>query len=591
MMITIQVKESKYVKGADESMFVSFPYSMEKVNMIKSLQKRFFIGDEKAWEIPLEFINEVVSLFADEEIQIKANQMETKVKVASPAPVTPKFEQKADISGFKFKTNPFGHQVEAMQYAVNNPKFLLGDEQGLGKTKQAIDIAVSRKGQFKNVLIVCGVNSLKYNWVREIKIHSDESGRILGTQIDKKGKVKEGSNADKLEDLKNIQNIKDYFIVTNIETLRDVPKKNKDGSKKKLNKQEQLQEDILCEVEKQIANGTIGMVIVDEIHKCKNAQSQQGRAIKRLNSFYKMALTGTPLMNKPLDLYVPLNWLGMDNNSYYMFQKRYAVFGGYGGHEIVGYQNTDELRKKLEKVMLRRKKADVLDLPPKIRQTEYVEMTDGQKKLYSEIRDMITKNLKEISLSPNPLSELLRLRQVTGHTSIVSDSIQESAKFDRMEEIIEELAENNQKIIVFSNWEEMTKIAKAKLAQYNPAYITGSVNNEQRDKEVQRFQKDPSCKVIIGTIGAMGTGLTLTAANTVIFLDKPWNPANTEQAEDRAHRIGTTGTVNIITLVCEGTIDERIEDILEEKGDIFDAMIDGKMEKMSKYEVLERLIR
>jgi SNF2 family DNA or RNA helicase len=292
-----------------------------------------------------------------------------------------------------------------------------------------------------------------------------------------------------------------------------------------------------------------------------------------------------------LDLYVPLNWFGMDNNTYYQFEKRYAVKGGYGGHQIVGYQNTQELRDKLEKVMLRRKKVDVLDLPPKLRQTDVVEMTDGQKKLYKEVKAMISENLTEISLDPNPLSALLRLRQVTGYTGILSDKIQESAKLDRMEDIIEELVESGQKAIVFSNWSEMTRIAKARLEKYNPAYITGEVKDMQdRENEVERFQKDPKCKVIIGTIGAMGTGLTLTAANTVIFLDKPWNPANTEQAEDRAHRIGTTGTVNIITLVCEGTIDEHIEEILAEKGDIFDALIDGHMEKMSKYELLERLI-
>jgi SNF2 family DNA or RNA helicase len=588
-LIKIQVSKSNHFKS-EESLFVSFPYSMERVKKIKDLKDRYYHGAITSWEVPVAYINEILNSFSDEEIQITANTItEAPQVIETPKKEEKKFDQ-VDISSFQFKTTPFDHQVEALQYAQSNPKFLLGDEQGLGKTKQAIDIAVSRKAQFKHCLIVCGVNSLKYNWVKEVAIHSNESGRIIGSYFDKNGKIKEGSLQDRLTDLEDIDDVEDFFLITNVETLRDVPKKNKNGTVKKLSKMEETQEAILKQIEKLIEEGTIGMVIVDEIHKCKNPQSQQGRAIKRLNSFYKMAMTGTPLMNKPLDLYVPLNWLGVEDHSYYQFEKRYAVKGGFGGYEIVGYKNTDELRSNLEGIMLRRKKVEVLNLPPKIRQTEYVELTDGQKKLYKDVLNQVKKNMKEIALDPNPLAQLLRLRQVTGWTGLLSDEIQESAKMDRMMEIVEELAETGKKAIVFSNWTEMTKIAKDKLKDFNPAYITGEIDNATRMNEVERFQKDPNCKVIIGTIGAMGTGLTLTAAETVIFLDKPWNPANTEQAEDRAHRIGTTGTVNIITLVAKDTIDERIEEILAEKGDIFDALIDGAMEKMSKYEIFERLI-
>jgi SNF2 family DNA or RNA helicase len=111
------------------------------------------------------------------------------------------------------------------------------------------------------------------------------------------------------------------------------------------------------------------------------------------------------------------------------------------------------------------------------------------------------------------------------------------------------------------------------MLKYNPAYITGSTKDRQA--EVERFQEDAKCKVIIGTVGAMGTGLTLTAASTVIFMDKAWNMATVEQAEDRAHRIGTTGTVNIISLVCKDTIDEHIEAIVESKKFLAEELVDG----------------
>jgi SNF2 family DNA or RNA helicase len=244
--------------------------------------------------------------------------------------------------------------------------------------------------------------------------------------------------------------------------------------------------------------------------------------------------------------------------------------------------------------MLRRKKSEVLNLPPKIRQTQYVQMSAKQRKLYAEIKGQIEQNLAEIALNPNPLAQLTRLRQVTSHPLLVSSQftdIEDNAKMSRMYDLVDELASNGQKAIIFSNWTEVTSFARNMLAEFNPAYITGeNADPNYRQAEKDRFQNDPDCKVIIGTIGAMGTGLTLTAASTVIFLDRPWTMAAVEQAEDRAHRIGTTGTVNIITLACENSIDDRIEQILADKADIFDALIDGQMHKMARYEMLERLI-
>ena len=127
---------------------------------------------------------------------------------------------------------------------------------------------------------------------------------------------------------------------------------------------------------------------------------------------------------------------------------------------------------------------------------------------------------------------------------------------------------------MFSNWTDVTGPAFSRLKRFNPAVITGETKD--RVSEQNKFMQDSSCKVIIGTIGAMGTGLTLTAASTVIFLDSPWNRANKEQAEDRAHRIGTKSNVNIITLVCKDTNDERIEELVYQKGAMADLLVDGK---------------
>jgi SNF2 family DNA or RNA helicase len=578
------IDKAQKFKKQPESLFVSFDYSMEAVANVKKLPEevRKYIPDSRTWEVNLAYFAQAIENFAGFEINLIG-----KVETILPEPPEVK-ERKAfvdtELGNFNFKTKPFDHQVDGLMFGKEHAKFILGDEQGLGKTKQAIDLAVSRKSQFKHCLIVCGVNSVKFNWLKEIQIHSNESGHILGSYINTKGQLKDDGPLEyRLDDLDS--DIDDFFLITNIETFRQGPKSKKEDS---MSKQELLQAKILDKVEELTRSGKIGMVIIDEIHKAKNPTSKQGKAIHRLMPHYKMALTGTPLMNSPLDLYNLLKWLEVENHSFQQFKNHFCVMGGYGGYEVEGYKNLEQLKDKLQGVMLRRLKKDALNLPPKIRQTEYVEMEGSQAKLYKEIRDEIIDKIEELELSPNPLAVLTRLRQVTSLPQILSEKIDESAKMERLEEMMEELAENGQKAIVFSNWSKVTTAAKKRLAKFNPAYIDG--NTKDRMAEVERFQNDPSCKVIIGTIGAMGTGLTLTAANTVFFLDKPWNPANRDQAEDRAHRIGTTGTVNIITLAVKDSVDDRIEELILEKEDMAEALVDGKLNKLEKVQLIQRLL-
>ena len=129
------------------------------------------------------------------------------------------------------------------------------------------------------------------------------------------------------------------------------------------------------------------------------------------------------------------------------------------------------------------------------------------------------------------------------------------------------------------------------LQRYNPIYITGDVSPEDRLKEVERFQNDPSCKLAIGTIDAMGTGLTLNKASYVFFIDKKWNSGDNAQAEDRAHRIGTAGTVNVISLVAKGTVDEGIEEYLIDNKDLFERIVDGKGSKADVRQILNKLLK
>ena len=313
------------------------------------------------------------------------------------------------------------------------------------------------------------------------------------------------------------------------------------------------------------------------VHNCNNHTSQQSKGLLNINADINIAMTGTPLMNKPTDLYLPLNWLGYENHSYYAFEKHYCIKGGFGGYEVIGYKNLDELQEKLNKIMLRRLKSDVLDLPDKVFIDEYVERSNKQQKIYNEVFDDIKSNIDMIKISANPLAQLIRLRQATGYTGILSSTIQESAKLDRLEQLVEDSVNNNQKVVIFSNWTQMTDIIYKRLKIYNPAIITGDTNVNDRQLMVDKFQNNNKCKVIIGTIGAMGTGLTLTAGTVVIFVDEPWTKASFNQAVDRCHRIGTTSKITVYVLLAKNTIDERIHEIVEKKGAMSDDIVDGKI--------------
>ena len=556
-MIKVYIRKSDKLNG-EASAFFSFPYDNNLVALMRQQTARHWHPDTKEWEIPYKRLKEVLSVINSWQFKVKIIEEYTPSTTTKPTNIP---------EWFKFKTKPYQHQIDGFIYGLAHDRFLLGDEMGLGKTKQVIDIAVAKKmaNGYKHCLIVCGVNGLKWNWQKEVETHSNEKAWILG-QRPKRGKLIIEGNATKYEDLLNIDSLP-YFLIINIESLRD---------------------DKVCAAIKELCDiGEIGMVAVDEMHKTKNPSSQQGKAILKIQPETRIAMTGTPLMNTPLDLYIVLKWLGFEKHSFYQFKNHYCVMGGYGGYEVVGYRNLGELQESLNDLMLRRLKKDVLDLPEKLYSTEFVEMSKAQATIYNEIHKEIKENIDKIKISNNPLAQLIRLRQATGYTGILSSTIAESAKLDRLEELVEELADNGEKCIVFSNWTDMTEPCYKRLKRFNPAIVTGETKD--RVAEQDKFMNDKSCKCIIGTIGAMGTGLTLTAASTVIFLDSPWNRANKEQAEDRAHRIGTKKNINIITIVCKDTIDERIEEIVYSKGAMADMLVDGKLEA-SRSNIIDFLI-
>ena len=565
-MILIDIRKSNKLKDSEYSAFIKFDYNSKIVDAIRELPFRYYNPSETEWEVPTNKVEYLINKLKEFDIKIcgKLTIFEDKnTNIGLP-------------EGFEFKTKPFSHQLEGVEYGLKYDRWFLGDEQGLGKSKQVIDIAVARKVMYgyRFCLIVCGVNTLKWNWVNEIHTHSKEDAYILG-QRRKGTKIRIGSTKDKLEDLKLMYDIKEphpYFIITNVESFRD--------------------KNIADTISDLCKKGIIGMCAADEMHKMKNPTAQQTKGFLKCLPYCRIGMTGTPLMNSPMDLYVILKWLGYESHAFYSFKQHYCVMGGYGGYEIVGYKNLDQLTAQVREIMLRRLKSEVLDLPEKIYVDDVVEMSGKQAVMYKEVEAGLKADYisGDIDLT-NPLSAFIRLRQTTGYPGILSETITESAKLDRMEEIVENCISNNEKVIIFSNWTQMTDAIcnKLKSVGYKVGVITGETPDISRQKIVDVFQNSSDLKVLVGTIGAMGTGLTLTAATTVIFLDEPWNKALFDQAVDRAHRIGQKNNITIYSIMCKDTIDERMHNLIYKKGAMSDAIIDGKVVG-NKNEVFDYLL-
>jgi SNF2 family DNA or RNA helicase len=208
-MITVKVAQAIKLT-TKESLFVSFQYDAEILAKVKSLPRRHYVPESKEWEVPMKDLDAIVTMFQDQEIKL-IGKVKTKLteKVAAVAKFAP---LSIEAKNFTFKLPPFQHQIEGFDHGIKTNKYLLADEQGLGKTMQVISIAVARKKLFKHCLIVCGVNGLKWNWLAEVGIHSNETAKVIGAKLNKKGRWVDGTIAERLEELKS--NISEFFITS-----------------------------------------------------------------------------------------------------------------------------------------------------------------------------------------------------------------------------------------------------------------------------------------------------------------------------------------------------------------------------------------
>jgi SWI/SNF-related matrix-associated actin-dependent regulator 1 of chromatin subfamily A len=301
-----------------------------------------------------------------------------------------------------------------------------------------------------------------------------------------------------------------------------------------------------------------------------------------------IGLTGTLLLNNPLDAYVPLKWIGVDKATYTNFRFYYCNYAGLFNNILVGYKNLDVLKEELASCSLRRTK-DLLDLPPKNIIHESVELDPRQSAFYTHLLEGITEEADKVDLNTSAiLSMVTRLRQATACPNVLTSDEIESSKVNRAIDLAKQIIEGGDKVVIFSVFKETLNSIMKELKEFGPLLCTGDVKEDIIAKNIEAFQTNDVNKVICATTAKMGTGITLTRASYAIFIDAPWTAAQCTQCEDRIYRIGSKNPVFIYYLWARDTIDERVKEIIEDKEAIADFIVDNKisnksMDSLKKY--------
>ena len=511
----IKIQEIKTIKCPGLTSFkVQFDYNPELFSKLIKLDGAKYQKRTKIFEFPVSTLSSIIdicTLYDDIELSL----LKIKEEPQNRKPVV------------RYKTNPYKHQKEGIEFALNHNNFLLLDSPGLGKSMTSIYIAEELKKQdgIKHCLVVCGVNMLKTNWEKEIQKHSKLDCIVIGKKITKTGKVKYEGTQFRKEQLSH--KIKEFFVIINIESLR--------------------QKEIIQAITK--GPNKYDMIVFDECHTAKDINAIQTQGLLKLDSDHKIGMTGTLLLNDPLDLFVPLKWIGVEKSCFSDFRYYYCNYGGPFGTELIGYKNLEVLKDQLQKYSLRRTK-DLLDLPEKNIIIEYVDMDAAQQKFYDDIKKGIKDQVDKVRLTTtNLLAMATRLRQATSCPSVLTTDNISSAKIERAIDLVNEIVQNGSKVVIFSVYKETVYRLQERLKQFNPLICTGDIPDDEISKNIDSFQNDEEHKVFIGTFSKCGTGITLTKANYMICIDSCWTAAQNLQAEDRIHRIGSKEPVFIYYLI------------------------------------------
>ena len=458
---------------------------------------------------------------------------------------------------YKFKTKPYAHQLTALEKSWNRETYAYFMEMGTGKTKVLIDnvAMLYDKGKVNGALIIApkGVVGTWYN--QEIPTHLPkhiENVCVLWqSNITKEQSRKLGTLFKTGEEL--------HFLIMNVEALSTT--KGTDFARKFLSSHNTL-------------------MAIDESTTIKNPKAKRTKNIIKLSELakYRRIMTGSPVTRNPLDLYSQCQFLSpwlLDFQSYYAFRTRYAIMktANISGRQIQlvsGFQRLAELSEKLKPFSYRVLKADCLDLPDKIYMKRQIKLSPDQNKLYEQMRKeaLATLNGKRVT-TVNALTQLMRLHQITCGHFTSDDGTTQPIKNNRIDELMDVLEEIEGKAIIWAHYQyDINTIIKEVEKVHGPGSIVdyyGLTPQDERQENIKKFQNDDKCRFIVGTPQTGGYGITLTAANTVIYYSNGYDLEKRLQSEDRAHRIGQQKSVTYVDILADETVDEKIVKSLRKK--------------------------
>lgn len=444
------------------------------------------------------------------------------------------------------KTTLFGYQLEGVKFAFAHGRTIIADEMGLGKTIQAIATAELMRHFHlaTSVLIVCPT-SLKYQWKHEIEKFTGSSVTVVEGNPQKRKEIYERGES--------------YYKIVSYNALANDIK---------------YQGQIITD-----------MLVMDEVQRLKNWDTQIAKAARNIKSSFTVLLSGTPLENKLEELYSIVELVDQYALSpYYAFREKYIVTDSAG--MTIGYKNLNEITHRLKDILIRRRKCEVaMQMPARMDKTLYVPMTKEQKAMHNELEYKVSiivhkwRNYHFLSEQ-----DRLRLLMLLGQMRMVANSsfiLDQHTRFDtKVEEVCDILrdifASSNEKVVIFSGWERMTRLIAAELDKMGVKYsnLNGSVPSIKRKRLVEDFTNDPECRVFLST-DAGATGLNLQAGSTIINIELPWNPAVHEQRIGRIYRLGQMRNIQVINMVSVDSIEQDIETKLQFKSAVAGGILDN----------------
>lgn len=464
-------------------------------------------------------------------------------------------------SPIAFPWELYNFQRAGIRFLLEHERALLGDEMGLGKTIQAICATrfLFRLGKINNCLILCPRSVLStwekelWDWAPELRLikvrGTPEQRRIswncpahvyLTTYETLRQDLHSTLGISKLKSAKNLSLFEDSNSSENSILFEE--------------NMEKENEDILIE---DIAKKEFDIIILDEIQKIKNPKADITKASRSIEAPLRWGLSGTPLENRLEELISIFQYLKPGLLTY-----KYAT-------------SPWKVKKAIEPYFLRRRKAEALpELPDKVHEEKWLELTPSQRETYelAEREGKIALNEKGESTTVHHIFALItKLKQICN----IDPVSKESCKLEYLSEALEEITEQEDKAIIFSQYPEKTiKLIEPSLQKFDPIVYHGALSDKQRNQKVKKFQEEEKNKILLISVKAGGLGLTLTRACYVFHYDFWWNPSVASQAEDRAHRIGQKKTVFVTSLFTKDTIEERIQQLLIRKRKLFRDVID-----------------